>query len=152
MSISDDLMWRYYELLTDLSVAEITTMRESAGRGESNPRDIKIELAKRIITDFHSVAAARAAEDEFNRIFRSKEIPAVVETRDVKAGVWPLPQLLVETGLAESKAEARRLIEQGGVRIGGVRQGDPGIVIGIKSGEEPLLQVGKRRFLRLHAI
>ena len=92
-----------------------------------NPRDLKVELAKRIITDFHSSDAAQAAEDEFNRIFRSKEIPDVIETREVKAGVWPLPQLLVETGLAESKAEARRLIEQGGVRIGGVRQADPGL-------------------------
>src|SRR6267142_1886633 len=66
MSISDDLMWRYYELLTDLSIAEITAMRESAGGGERNPRDIKIDLAKRIITDFHSTADADLAEEEFS--------------------------------------------------------------------------------------
>jgi tyrosyl-tRNA synthetase len=152
MSISDELMWRYYELCTDLSAEQIEARRDRAESGDVNPRDLKVELAKRIIMDFHSVAAAQAAEDEFNRIFRSKEIPAEIETREVKAGVWQLPQLLVEAGLAESKAEARRLIEQGGVRIGGVRQGDPGIVIGLKSGEESLLQVGKRRFLRVHAI
>ncbi len=149
MSISDDLMWRYYELLTDVSLEEIEGMRVAAKSGQVNPRDLKVELAKRIITDFHSSAAAAAAEDEFNRLFRSKEIPEEIQTRAVKAGVWPLPQLLVETGLSESKAEARRLIEQGGVRIGGVRQADTGIVVGIKSGEESLLQVGKRRFLRV---
>lgn len=149
MSISDDLMWRYYELLTDVSVKEIDEMRLATRLGGRNPRDLKVELAKRIITDFHSKVVADAAEGEFNRIFRSKEIPEEIETRKIKAGVWPLPQLLVETGLSESKAEARRLIEQGGVRIAGVRQADTGIVVGIKSGEESLLQVGKRRFLRV---
>ncbi|MCA1574507.1 MAG: tyrosine--tRNA ligase [Acidobacteria bacterium] len=149
MSISDDLMWRYYELCTDLSVEQIEARRDRAEAGDVNPRDLKVELAKRIITDFHSAAAAQAAEDEFNRIFRSKEIPESIETREVKAKSWPLPHLLVEVGLAASVAEARRLIEQGGVRIGGVRQADTGIVVGIKSGEESLLQVGKRRFLRL---
>ncbi len=149
MSISDDLMWRYYELCTDLSVEQIEARRDRAEAGDVNPRDLKVELAKRIITDFHSAAAAQAAEVEFNRVFRSKEIPEEIQTREIKAGAWPLPQLLVETGLSESKAEARRLIEQGGVRIGSVRQVDPGIVVGIKSGEESLLQVGKRRFLRV---
>jgi tyrosyl-tRNA synthetase len=152
MSISDDLMWRYYELCTDLSVEQVDARRERAETGDVNPRDLKVELAKHIIRDFHSTAAAKAAEDEFNRIFRGKEIPDAIETRQVKSGSWPLPQLLFETGLAESKSEARRLIEQGGVRIGGVRQPDPGVVIRIKFDEEPLLQVGKRRFLRLRGI
>jgi tyrosyl-tRNA synthetase len=149
MSISDELMWRYYELCTDLSEEQIEARRERAKAGNVNPRDLKVELAKHIIRDFHSTAAAQAAEDEFNRIFRSKEIPEMIETREIQSGSWPLPQLLFEMGLAESKAGARRLIEQGGVRIGGVRQEDPGIVVGIKSGEESLLQVGKRRFLRV---
>jgi len=152
MSISDELMWRYYELCTDLRAEEINAMRAAAEAGERNPRDLKVELAKRIITDFHSADDAQIAEDEFNRIFRSKEIPEDIETCEIKAEGWPLPHLLVETGLAESKAEARRLIEQGGVRIGGVRQTDTGIVVGIKSGEESLLQVGKRRFLRVRGV
>jgi tyrosyl-tRNA synthetase len=152
MSISDDLMWRYYELCTDLSVEQIEARRDRAEAGDVNPRDLKVELAKRIIADFHSPSAAQAAEDEFNRVFRSKEVPEKIETLEVKGGVWPLPQLLVETRLATSRAEARRLIEQGGVRIGGVRQPDSGIVVEIKSGEESLLQVGKRRFLRVRAV
>jgi tyrosyl-tRNA synthetase len=151
MSISDDLMWRYYELLTDLSVEQIADRRHRVVAGDVNPRDLKAELAKLIIKDFHSIAAAKAAEEEFNRIFRGKEIPESIEMREVTPGSWPLPQLLFETGLTTSKAEARRLIEQGGVRIAGVRQVDSSVVVGIKSGEESLLQVGKRRFLRVRA-
>jgi tyrosyl-tRNA synthetase len=150
MSISDELMWHYYELCTDLRTEEIAALRKAGEQGERNPRDIKVELAKRIIADFHSADAAKQAEEEFNRIFKHKEVPDEIEIREVEAGVsWPLPQLLFKTGLAASVAEARRLIEQGGVRIGGVRQPDTGIVFSIKQGEESLLQVGKRRFLRV---
>lgn len=150
MSISDELMWRYYELLTDLRVEEIAALRAAAEQGERNPRDVKVELAKLIITDFHSAEDAPQAEEEFNRIFKRKEVPEEIETREVEAGVsWPLPQLLFKTGLAASVAEARRLIEQGGVRIEGVRQTNTSIVFKINLGEESLLQVGKRRFLRV---
>src|SRR5947209_10044817 len=149
MSISDELMWRYYELLTDLTVGEIKQMSNRAANGEVNPRDIKVELAKRIITDFHSKADADAAEEEFNRVFRRKEVPDEIEEREVEAAPWSLPRLLVRVELAPSVAEARRLIEQGGVRIGGVRQASPSIVVSAKTGEESLLQVGKRRFLRV---
>jgi tyrosyl-tRNA synthetase len=149
MSISDELMWRYYELLTDSRTEEIAQMRARAESGESNPRHYKVELAKSIISDFHSKAAAEAAEEEFNRIFVRKAAPEEVETCEVEAGTWPLPRLLARVGLAASIAEARRLIEQGGVRIGGERQTDTGVVIGVEPGEETLLQVGKRRFLRV---
>ncbi|HEY3025497.1 MAG TPA: tyrosine--tRNA ligase [Pyrinomonadaceae bacterium] len=152
MSISDDLMWRYYELLTDLTVAEIAAMRESAERGQRNPRDIKVELAKRIITDFHSAADATRAEEEFNRVFKNKGVPDEIITFEVETdgGPWSLPRLLVTTGLAPSVAEARRLIEQGGVRLNGEPQiNKSGLVFVIKTGDELLLQVGKRRFLRV---
>jgi tyrosyl-tRNA synthetase len=149
MSISDDLMWRYYELCTDLSDEQIRERRELAAAGDVNPRDLKVELAKRIIKDFHSAADAQFAEDEFNRIFRAKELPENIETRPVEAGSWRLPHLLVEVGLAASVNEARTLIKQGGVKIGDVRRTDPGIAVGIKSGEETLLKVGPRRFLRV---
>jgi len=151
MSISDDLMWRYYELLTDVPAADIEAMRRRAAVGESNPRDAKVSLAKRVIADFHSAAAADAAEEEFVRRFRNKEVPDEVETVgvDAEAGSLPLARLLALTGLASSVAEGRRLVEQGGVRVGGVRQTDPGVVVGAKSGEDLLIQVGKRRFLRV---
>ena len=148
MSISDDLMWRYYELLTDLSLTEIGWMRERARDGDDNPRDFKAALAKRVISDFHSDAAAEEAEAEFVRRFRNKETPGEVEERTVAAQTWKLPRLLVETGLAPSMAEARRLVEQGGVRVDGVRVSKTEAEVEVGAGRAPLIQVGKRRFLR----
>jgi tyrosyl-tRNA synthetase len=149
MSISDDLMWRYYELLTDLLVADIKQMRDRAASGEANPRDFKVALAKRIITDFHSRTDAAAAEEEFVRRFRNKEVPDEIEERAVAPQVWKLPRLLVETGLAPSMAEARRLIEQGGVRIDGERAARHETEVEVGNDRTPLIQVGKRRFLRV---
>src|SRR5437763_7409411 len=108
MSINDDLMWRYYELLTDLRTEEIARLRAEAEEGVRNPRDIKVELAKKIITDFHSAQDANDAEEEFNRIFRRKEVPDEISIVEVETdgGPWALPRLLVTTGLAPSVAEA----------------------------------------------
>jgi tyrosyl-tRNA synthetase len=152
MSISDALMWRYYELLTDLSANEVCWMRERAEAGEDNPRDFKAALARRVITDFHSQAAADEAEAEFVRRFRKKEVPDEVEERAVAPGPRKLAALLVETGLAPSMAEARRLVEQGGVRLDGERATSATTEVEIAAGRAPLIQVGKRRFLRLRAI
>jgi tyrosyl-tRNA synthetase len=152
MSISDELMWRYYELCTDLRIEEIAALRKEAEDGKRNPRDLKVELAKRIITDFHSTEEANAAEEEFNRVFRNKQAPDDIDTLEIETGggPWALPRLLVTTGLASSVAEARRLIEQGGVRVNDVRQtNNSGVVFTVNSGDELLLQVGKRRFLRV---
>jgi tyrosyl-tRNA synthetase len=149
MSISDELMWRYYELLTDLRSEEIATLRAAAERGERNPRDIKVELAKRIITDFHSAEDARQAEEEFARVFKRKEVPDEIEERTVAATDWVLRALLVEIGLASSSAEARRLIEQGGVSIDGQLVTAVNHVEPLKSGITALIKVGKRRFLRV---
>ncbi|HEY0405389.1 MAG TPA: tyrosine--tRNA ligase [Pyrinomonadaceae bacterium] len=150
MSISDDLMWRYYELCTNLRPQEIADLRAAAERAERNPRDIKVELAKRIIADFHSQAEADAAEEEFNRVFRNKQAPDEIEERSLAAGKWKLPRLLTETGLAASMAEARRLIEQGGVSIDGERLTRVDYEMDLSAGGRSLLiQVGKRRFLRV---
>ena len=152
MSISDQLMWRYFELLTDLRVDEINAMRASTEAGERNPRDIKVELATRIITDFHSAEEARAAEDAFNRMFREKQAPSDIDERTLPVGDGrrALPQILVETGLASSKAEARRLIEQGGVSWDGTVIETPNYVqMGIEPGMVFEIKVGKRRFLRV---
>lgn len=149
MSISDELMWRYYELCTDAGVDEIKRLRAAAESGGSNPRDAKVELAKRIISDFYSQDAARAAEEEFNRVFKRKEAPDEVEERTIAAGRWKLPRLLIETGLAPSMAEARRLIEQGGVRLDGERHAQADEEIGVSADHALLVQVGKRKFLRV---
>jgi tyrosyl-tRNA synthetase len=152
MSISDELMWRYYELLTDLSVDEVRWMRERAEHGEDNPRDFKASLAKRVISDFHSDEAAEEAEQEFVRRFRNKETPDEVETVEVKAGSLPLAQFLAKNGLAASASEARRLIEQGGVRVSGVRQTETNVHVKVTAGDDFILQVGKRRFLRVRGV
>jgi tyrosyl-tRNA synthetase len=149
MSISDELMWRYYELLTDLSFDEVRWMRERAEHGEDNPRDFKASLAKRVISDFHSDEAAEEAEADFVRRFRNKETPDEIEERAVPSGVRKLSALLVETGLAPSMAEARRLIEQGGVRVDGERVSNTSAEIELSDERESLIQVGKRRFLRV---
>ncbi|MEP6919491.1 MAG: tyrosine--tRNA ligase [bacterium] len=151
MSISDDLMWRYYELLTDARPAEIEAMRAAGKSGEKNPRDMKVELARRIISDFHSAEAATTAEEAFNRVFRRKEAPEEVEERTVRSDSWELKDLLVELGLASSKAEARRLIEQGGVYVDGARS-DPKINNVYPVGPDTPgyhIKVGKRRFVRV---
>jgi tyrosyl-tRNA synthetase len=147
MSVSDELMWRYYELLTDLRMDEIARLRAASEAGERNPRDLKVELAKRVITDFHSAPDAEAAEAEFNRVFKRKEIPDEIEERTIASGSWKLPRLLVETALAASMGEARRLIEQGGVRLDGERCAED--EVNLNAAQTILIQVGKRRFLRV---
>lgn len=148
MSISDDLMWRYYELLTDLTVAEIDGLKAAAESGAENPRNIKVKLAKYIIRDFHSAEAADAAEDEFNRVFVQKEIPDEIEEEVMASGSYKLADLLVEAGLVASKGEARRLIEQGGVKINGEKASAANAEIGLDA-DGCLLQVGKRKFLKV---
>ena len=147
MSISDELMWKYYELLTDLSPTAISNLRSEISNGK-NPRDTKVNLAKLIIADFHSQAAANAAEEEFVKRFVQKEVPDEIEEKAVLAGTYALAQLLADTGLAASKGEARRLIEQGGVKINGEKASAANAEIAIDS-DGVLVQVGKRNFLKV---
>ncbi len=152
MSISDELMWRYYELLTDLRVGEIAALRAAAERGEKNPRDIKADLAKRIVTDFHSTVDADHAAEEFDRVFKQKQVPEEIEERTLPSNHpkgWDLSHLLVTVGLADSKADARRLIQQGGVYVDGERQTTINSITLWKPGMTTILQVGKRRFVRV---
>jgi tyrosyl-tRNA synthetase len=149
MSISDDLMWRYYELLTDLTDDQIISLRQAAKNGERNPRDIKVELAKLIVRDFHSADEATRAEEEFNRVFRSKQNPDKIEEISIESGLWKLPRLLVDSDLAPTMAEARRLIEQGGVSIDGEKQSRANYEINLGPEQSVLIQVGKRKFLRI---
>lgn len=147
MSISDELMWRYFELVTDLTTSEISDLRSQVENGE-NPRNIKVKLAKLIITDFHSTADADAAEAEFVKRFVQKEVPDEIDEKAIAAGTYVLSQLLADTGLAASKGEARRLIEQGGVKVNGEKATMPNADVSV-GGEAVLLQVGKRKFLRV---
>ena len=149
MSISDELMWRYYELLTDLTPVEVAQLKSAAARGESHPRDLKADLGRRIVADFHSPAAAQEASDEFDRMFREKQTPSDVPIIERKAEPIRLVRLLVAEGLAPSGAEAQRLVQQGGVRVNNEVISDPKVEIAAAAGEELLIQVGKRKYLRV---
>ncbi len=143
MSISDDLMWKYYELLTDLPPSEIAAMKND----DENPRNLKVNLAKLIIKDFHSAKDAGEAEADFITRFVKKEIPDEVEVKIIAAGVYKTVDLLVQTNLAASKGAAKRLIEQGGVKLNGEKVSDVNSEITLHG--EILLQVGKRNFLKI---
>jgi tyrosyl-tRNA synthetase len=143
MSISDELMWEYYELLTDRKPAEIEQMK----LGGENPRNLKVSLAKLIIKDFHSQTAADEAEQQFIKQFVKKDVPDEIEETTMAGGSYKLADLLAQVNLAASKGEARRLIEQGGVKLNGEKIS--GANAEIELSEEILLQVGKRKFLKI---
>jgi tyrosyl-tRNA synthetase len=143
MSISDDLMWRYYELLTDLTPAEIGKMKES----NENPRNLKVNLAKLIVRDFHSIDDANKAEENFVNQFSKGNLPDEIEEKSIAAGTYKLIELLLNTNLVASKGEAKRLIEQGGVKLNGEKATNANAEIDLK--DEILLQVGKRKFLKV---
>ena len=148
MSISDDLMWRYYELLSDMTIDDINALKMRCEAGAENPRDLKVALAKSMIADFHSQQLAENAEEEFNRRFVKKEVPDEIEEKTVPAGSHSLAQLLADVGLAGSKKEAKRLIEQGGVKVNGEKATAAGAEIDPGT-DGILLQVGKLKFLKV---
>jgi tyrosyl-tRNA synthetase len=148
MSISDDLMWRYYELLTDTSIDDINVLKFKIESEAEHPRDLKVALAKSIIADLHSDQAAGKAEEEFNRRFVEKGIPDEIEVVTVETGAYPVSELLTKVGLAVSKKEAKRLIEQGGVKLNGEKASAVSAEVNVE-GEGVLLQVGKLKFLKV---
>jgi tyrosyl-tRNA synthetase len=149
MSISDQMMFRYYELVTDRSLADIQVLRQEVASGKRHPMDAKSDLAVQIITDYHGSDAAQAARDEFNRVFRKHEIPEDIETKklSISSGPIRLTKLLASVNLAPSVAEAQRLIESGAVHMNDQRVTD--VRAEISKPGEFLFKVGKRRFLRL---
>lgn len=148
MSISDDLMWRYYELLTDTTIDDVNALKFRCESGAENPRNLKVELAKLIIADFHSQQSAEKAEEEFNRRFVKKEVPDDIDEKSIEAGSHVLSQLLTDVGLAASKKEAKRLIEQGGVKVNGEKATAANAEVEIDS-SGVLIQVGKLKFLKV---
>ena len=145
MSVSDDLMWDYYKLLTDLSLAEIDALKQGVISGALHPKQAKIDLAMHIVTDFHSAQEAQDASEEFERRFSRKEIPAVVEewTGRVSEEGQRLTALMVAAGMAKSGSAATRLLAQGGVKVDGMRVEDRFHTIA--AGQPSfVLQVGKR--------
>ncbi|MCK8517169.1 tyrosine--tRNA ligase [Methylonatrum kenyense] len=151
MSVSDDLMWRYFELLSFRPLAEVRNLRDAAAEG-ANPRDIKFELAEELITRFHGAEAATQARERFIARFRQGALPEDLPERDVVAegGTIPLSTLLRLGGLVDSTSEGIRMLKQGAVRIDGEKVDDQGRVIA--AGTEAVVQVGKRRAARIRVI
>ena len=148
MSITDELMWNWYDLLSLRSNAEIAQLKKECAEGR-NPRDAKVLLAREIIERFHDKAAADAAEAEFNARFQKGAVPNDIKDVTVAAptGEIGIMQLIKSAGLAPSNAEAGRNIDQGGVRIDGESVRDR--TLKIQAGAEFVLQVGKRRWARV---
>lgn len=149
MSISDELMWRYYELLTDLTIEEINNLKAKCDSAEKNPRDLKIDLAKIIISEFHSEADADQSESNFISQFSKGNLPDEIDEMKIASGDYKIADLLIETKMVESKGEAKRLISQGGVKVDQEKVEHAGIEISIDSSKAILLQVGKRNFLNV---
>jgi tyrosyl-tRNA synthetase len=149
MSIPDDLVLSYYQLTTDVTPAEFREI-EKGMSGGANPRDLKIALAKRLITMYHSAGAARDAEEEFLRVFRGGGAPdSMPEVHlESKDGGLPIIQILSGADLVSSKSEARRMIRQKAVRVDGNRVEDENLVLAVRP-EPYQVQVGKRSWARI---
>jgi tyrosyl-tRNA synthetase len=148
MSISDQLMWRYIELLSFESMTTVRAWREQVAGGR-NPRDIKVLLAREIVARFHGARAAEQANEDFERRFRHGELPEDMPevTLEAPDGDLAVPQLLKLAGLVPSVSEALRMIEQGGVKLDGARVADK--ALRVARGRKLVAQVGKRRFARI---
>lgn len=148
MSINDDIMWRYFELLSFRAMTEINAWRQQAQEG-ANPRDFKIELAKEMIARFHTQQDAENALQNFIARFKRHELPDDLEEQKIAApeGEILIANLLKEAGLVDSTSDAYRMIKQGAVKINGERVEDKSLAI--KPGDAQIYQVGKRRFAKL---
>ncbi len=152
MSVSDDLMWRYFSLVLCLPDAELRALQEAVKSGQRHPRDVKDELGRKVVAKFFDDRAGKEASEEFARIFSNKELPKDVPTLrlkgdELKDGRIPLVSVLVKAGLASSNSEARRLIQQGAVEVGEARVADPKAAIEARDGL--VIRCGKRGFARL---
>jgi tyrosyl-tRNA synthetase len=150
MSISDELMWSYYEVLTDFGSPVIVRLREEVRMGVLHPMDAKMQLAHTIIAGLHGEESAKRASEEFRRVFRDRQAPEDAPRHILpRSGPKRASVLLVELNLASSRSEAERLIKQGGVEIGGVRVDDVKREIDLSTPAEFLLRAGKKKFLRI---
>ncbi len=149
LSVSDDLMFRYYDLVSDLSRDEIARLKERMETGQIHPKEVKKQLARELTARFHSPEAARDAEENFEKVFQHGGLPDVIPEvgLSVSGEIW-LPQLLVDAGMVSSTSDGRRMIQQGAVSLDGQKVGDQGAKVSAGAGEV-LVKVGKRRFCRV---
>ena len=151
LSISDELMFRYYDLVSDLSRNEIARLKEQMEKGQIHPKEVKKQLARELTARFHSPAAALEAEENFEKVFQQGGLPDVIpEVRlPVSDEIW-VPQLLVDAGLVSSTSDGRRMIQQGAVSLDGEKVSDQGARVPAVG--DILAKVGKRRFCKVYFI
>ncbi len=151
MRVSDELMLRWYELLTDVTPTELAQLKEDLKSHKKHPREVKVHLAKILISRFHSATAAQAAEDEFNRIFVDKGLPDDVPEFIQAASAEPLwiCTLMKNASLAPSTSEARRLVQGGAVQIDGTKIENDQLKIELKAGLQMVIKAGKKKFVKV---
>jgi tyrosyl-tRNA synthetase len=147
MSIPDTMIARYLEYACFASASEVESLSKGLADGSLHPRTAKVDIAKRIVELYHGAEAGDEALAEFERVFVKKDIPDVIEERTMQYQQTDIVTLLVDTAMAASKSEARRLVTQGGVSIDAVKITDPYASVDIT--EQRILRVGKLRFLRI---
>jgi tyrosyl-tRNA synthetase len=145
MSISDDLMWRYYEILSNISSSELKNIKKDAALGVINPRDVKYNLGLEIVTRFYNEVDAENAKDEFTKIFQQNKNPENIELKEVQS--MPLPNLLKHLGFVKSTSEARRLIAQKALKIND--EVEDSITLELPKGLY-LLKLGKKKFIKVN--
>ena len=149
MSISDELMLKYYELLSDISLEELQTLKEEIRTGATHPKQAKINFAHEIVKRFHGAEAAVQAERNFEKVFRDREIPEDIEVARIKKGkdaIW-IPQLLASIGMVTSTSEGKRMITQGAVNINGTKVSSEDLTV--LDVDELVIKVGKRKFKKV---
>ncbi|MGX9728249.1 MAG: tyrosine--tRNA ligase [Candidatus Electronema sp. VV] len=149
MSVSDELMFRWYELLSDLPIEEIATLRKGMTEGWLHPKAVKVRLAKELVARFHDQEAADAAEKHFEQVFKQRELPDEIPEKilPAQADAVALPWLLKEAGLVDSTSDGRRMIQQNAVTVNGEKAAD--VNLQLPASGEVLLKVGKRRFCKV---
>ncbi|MGE4510681.1 MAG: tyrosine--tRNA ligase [Sulfurimonadaceae bacterium] len=148
LSISDELMWRYYELLSAKSLSDIEAIKEGVANGTLHPKKVKEDLALEIVERFHGAKEAQEAKEEFERVHAKSEIPTDIDEFSVEGEVW-VAKALVDCNICPSTSQARRDIKQGAVRINQEKVSDEQLQL---TQGEYILQVGKRKFAKLRVI
>lgn len=150
MSIPDELMWSYYELVTDRTPEEISQLKTEVTGGSVHPMDVKMRLAQEVIAGFHGEEAARKAGENFQRVFRDRQAPEEAPSKNMPPGApQMIKSLLMTLGLVASVSEAERLVKQGAVEIDGQRIDDPRKEIDFSKPRDFLLRAGKKKFVRV---
>ena len=148
LSISDELMWRYYELLSAKSLEEIAILKEKVSKGELHPKVAKEDLAQEIVARYYDQSIAKSAREEFNNVHKNNELPSNIDEFEIAGAVW-VAKALVDCGLEESTSQARRDIKQGAVKLNQEKVENEQLQL--EQGEY-ILQVGKRKFAKLKVI